>query len=161
PVPPAFAVGVDVSPAYHEAGGRVPAPGWAGVLERLTELERRSGRRFGAAAAPLLLAVRSGCGRSMPGPTGTVLNAAPTEALRDALAEQSGNREWADDTWTRFVRSYTDIVGSAPPADPVEQLREAIGAVFRSWFSERAVAYRERHGITDLAGTAVTVQAMV
>ena len=161
PVPPAFAIGVDVCPAYHEAGGRVPDPVWAGVLERLAELERRTGRRFGDAAAPLLLSVRSGAERSMPGMMDTVLNLGLTETLRDALAEQSGNREWADDTWTRFVRSYTDIVGSAPPADPVEQLREAIGAVFRSWFSERAVAYRERHGITDLAGTAVTVQAMV
>lgn len=36
-----------------------------------------------------------------------------------------------------------------------------MGAVFRSWFSERAVAYRRRHEITDLVGTAVTVQAMV
>mgnify|MGYP001224194643 CR=1 FL=1 len=118
PVPPAFAIGVDVCPAYHEAGGRVPDPVWAGVLERLAELERRTGRRFGDAAAPLLLSVRSGAERSMPGMMDTVLNLGLTETLRDALAEQSGNREWADDTWTRFVRSYTDIVGSAPPADP-------------------------------------------
>ncbi|PKK14020.1 pyruvate, phosphate dikinase [Thermomonospora sp. CIF 1] len=161
PVPPAFAIGVDVCPAYHEAGGRVPEAVWADVLKHLAELERRTGRRFGDPGAPLLVAVRSGAARSMPGMMDTVLNLGLTEPLRDALAEQSGNREWAEDTWRRFVRSYTDTVGTAPPADPVEQLRAAVGAVFQSWFSERAVAYRERHGIDDLVGTAVTVQAMV
>lgn len=44
---------------------------------------------------------------------------------------------------------------------PAEQLREAIAAVFRSWDSPRARAYREHHGIPHDLGTAVTVQAMV
>ena len=37
----------------------------------------------------------------------------------------------------------------------------AIEAVFRSWNSDRAIAYRRREGIPDDLGTAVTVQAMV
>lgn len=161
PVPPAFAIGVGVCPAYHRAGGRIPDAVWTGVLDHLAELERRTGRRFGEADAPLLVSVRSGAARSMPGMMDTVLNLGLTETLRDALAEQTGDRDWAEDTWRRFVRSYTGTVGTAPPADPIEQLRAAIGAVFGSWFSRRAVAYRQRHGIDDLAGTAVTVQAMV
>ena len=44
---------------------------------------------------------------------------------------------------------------------PAEQLREAIAAVFRSWDSPRAKAYREHHDIPHDLGTAVTVQAMV
>jgi pyruvate,orthophosphate dikinase len=47
------------------------------------------------------------------------------------------------------------------PADPWVQLRAAIEAVFRSWNSDRARTYREREGIPDDLGTAVTVQAMV
>ena len=47
------------------------------------------------------------------------------------------------------------------PDDPWLQLRQAIEAVFRSWNSDRAVAYRRREGIPDDLGTAVTVQAMV
>jgi pyruvate,orthophosphate dikinase len=46
-------------------------------------------------------------------------------------------------------------------ADPQWQLLRAIGAVFESWESRRARAYRSHHGISDALGTSVTVQAMV
>ena len=47
------------------------------------------------------------------------------------------------------------------PADPREQLDQAIEAVFDSWIGERAVAYRRINGIPDDWGTAVNVQQMV
>jgi pyruvate, orthophosphate dikinase len=47
------------------------------------------------------------------------------------------------------------------PADPREQLQQAIEAVFDSWMGERAVAYRRINGIPDDWGTAVNVQQMV
>ena len=57
---------------------------------------------------------------------------------------------------------FRDIVGvDAVPEDPWNQLRLAVEAVFRSWNSDRAIAYRRREGIPDELGTAVTVQAMV
>lgn len=46
-------------------------------------------------------------------------------------------------------------------ADPRWQLERAIAAVFESWDSRRARAYRAHHGIADDLGTAVTLQAMV
>jgi pyruvate, orthophosphate dikinase len=46
-------------------------------------------------------------------------------------------------------------------AEPRWQLQRAIAAVFESWDSRRARAYRSHHGISDSLGTAVTVQAMV
>lgn len=55
----------------------------------------------------------------------------------------------------------TAASGRSVPADPFEQLHEAIEAVFQSWDSERARAYRQRDGIDEDAGTAVNVQAMV
>ncbi|MDT7726339.1 MAG: pyruvate, orthophosphate dikinase [Actinomycetota bacterium] len=160
PVPPAFAITVDVCPIYRANGNVVPEPVWEAALAQLTALERDTGRRFGCSTSPLLVSVRSGAARSMPGMMDTVLNLGLTEELRDALAGETGDPHWAADTWTRFCHGYTDIVGLQPPADPYEQLRAAIGAVFRSWFSERAVAYRRHHRIADLPGTAVTVQAM-
>ncbi len=51
--------------------------------------------------------------------------------------------------------------GERVSADPMEQLELAIAAVFRSWDSPRAKAYRQHHGISDDLGTAVTVQSMV
>ena len=62
----------------------------------------------------------------------------------------------------RFEASFRSIVGVADvPDDPWRQLRLAIEAVFRSWNSDRAQAYRRKEGIPDDLGTAVTVQAMV
>jgi len=51
--------------------------------------------------------------------------------------------------------------GGPFPQDPVAQLEGAVGGVFRSWQSPRAVEYRRLNGLDNLAGTAVTVQAMV
>ncbi|MCK5328143.1 MAG: pyruvate, phosphate dikinase, partial [Candidatus Latescibacteria bacterium] len=47
------------------------------------------------------------------------------------------------------------------PEDPMEQLWGAIGAVFGSWNTDRAIAYREMNNFPDHWGTAVNVQAMV
>lgn len=47
------------------------------------------------------------------------------------------------------------------PNDPWDQLRMAIVAVFNSWFTPRAIAYRDIHSIRNDLGTAVTVQCMV
>jgi len=161
PVPPAFTIRVAVCPMYHGHGQTLPKSVWEEVLSHLSNLERSVGRAFGGQHSPLLVSVRSGAAHSMPGMMDTVLNLGITERLRDVLAVETGDACWASNTWERFHRSYTAIVGTFPPPDPREQLRAAIGAVFKSWFSERAVAYRERHGINDLLGTAVTVQAMV
>jgi pyruvate,orthophosphate dikinase len=51
--------------------------------------------------------------------------------------------------------------GHTIPQDPREQLKYSIDAVFRSYNSHRARYYRKHHGISDEAGTAVNVQAMV
>jgi pyruvate, orthophosphate dikinase len=56
---------------------------------------------------------------------------------------------------------YRSEEGAPFPQDPVAQLTGAVEAVFRSWQSPRAVEYRRLYGLDDLAGTAVTVQAMV
>jgi len=64
-----------------------------------------------------------------------------------------------------LVDSFKKIIkkklNTAFPEDPYEQLWGAIGAVFKSWNTERAIAYRELNGIPDTWGTAVNVQCMV
>lgn len=52
------------------------------------------------------------------------------------------------------------VLNCGRSADPWAELTSCINQVFRSWQSDRALAYRRRHGITGLAGTAVNVQAM-
>ncbi|MGH9130434.1 MAG: pyruvate, phosphate dikinase [Acidimicrobiales bacterium] len=69
------------------------------------------------------------------------------------------------DSLQLIISDYKGLVErqtDAPfPQDPAEQLHGAIDAVFRSWGSPRAVAYRDREHIPHDLGTAVNVQAMV
>jgi pyruvate,orthophosphate dikinase len=62
---------------------------------------------------------------------------------------------------TLFKSAIRERTGETFPEDPHEQLWGAIGAVFRSWMNDRAIAYRKLNGISDDWGTAVNVQAMV
>lgn len=60
-----------------------------------------------------------------------------------------------------FKDYYKQRMGNEFPSDPVEQMMEAIKAVFRSWDNPRANVYRRMHDIPYNWGTAVNVQAMV
>jgi len=57
--------------------------------------------------------------------------------------------------------SVYDEFHASFPEDPLEQLRQCILAVFKSWNCPRAVKYRELNNIRDLKGTAVNVQVVV
>ena len=165
PVPPAFALTTPVCGRFHDNGAELPEDVWESVLEHLRVLEADAGRRFGVGPLPLLVSVRSGAAQSMPGMMDTVLNLGLTPELADEIGTATDDPEWAADTWERFRTGYGEIVrgdrSALPPVDPYEQLREAIGAVFRSWTNDRVAAYRTRHGLGAGGGTAVTVQAMV
>ena len=60
-----------------------------------------------------------------------------------------------------FKQCIQQETGKSFPSDPKAQLWGAIGAVFGSWMSSRAVSYRRIHKIPEEWGTAVNVQAMV
>lgn len=160
PVPPAFTVSTEACRAYL-------ADGWPRGLDaelrtHMARMEALVGRRFGDPADPLLVSVRSGAPVSMPGMMDTILNLGLTPATADGLAAASGNPAFAGDCRSRFEAMYLDVVGGElVPDDPWAQLRGAIEAVFCSWNSDRARAYRAREAIPDDLGTGVTVQAMV
>lgn len=62
---------------------------------------------------------------------------------------------------TKFKKQVLDTTGKKFPVDPKEQLWGAISAVFRSWNTPRAIAYRQLHDIPSEWGTGVNVQSMV
>jgi pyruvate,orthophosphate dikinase len=160
PVPPGFAITTQTCRAFL-------ADGWPDGLEdeirdAMAEVEEKVGRRFGDPADPLLVSVRSGAPVSMPGMMDTILNLGLTEETTRGLGEVARDPEFAEECRRRFVESFRSIVGvDDVPDDPWQQLRLAIEAVFRSWDSPRARTYREKEGIPDDLGTAVTIQAMV
>jgi pyruvate, orthophosphate dikinase len=61
----------------------------------------------------------------------------------------------------KFKTQIFETTGQKFPSDAKEQLWGAIGAVFRSWNTPRAIAYRSLHAIPESWGTAVNVQSMV
>ena len=90
------------------------------------------------------------------------------DAIFDAGREASGAASDAEiDATTlasiveRYQAAVREATGADFPQDPAGQLRGAIAAVFRSWTSPRARAYRTREHIPEDWGTAVNVQAMV
>lgn len=95
----------------------------------------------------------------------TVLNLDPTdlvEAAREAERQALGAPSYETfEALERTILAHVHDAGESVTADPMEQLELAIGAVFRSWDSPRAKAYRQHHGISDDLGTAVMIQAMV
>jgi len=90
------------------------------------------------------------------------------EKLIRAKKNENGvkdDTELTADDLKELVPKFKTVVreksGKDFPSDPNEQLWGAIGAVFHSWDTPRAVAYRQLNGIPDDWGTAVNVQAMV
>ena len=160
PVPPAFTITTAACNEYL-------AQGWPVGLDdelrvHMARMEQLVGQGFGKPANPLLVSVRSGAPISMPGMMDTILNLGLNDATTTGLEAASGSPEFANNCRLRFEAMFRDIVGvEAVPDDPWAQLRAAVEAVFRSWNSDRARAYREREGIPDDLGTAVTIQAMV
>lgn len=77
-----------------------------------------------------------------------------------ATAKSERDCEAARAEALRLRDGWELCVGAPWPEDARQRLRLAINAVFRSWNNPRARAYRERLGLKDARGTAVTVQVM-
>ncbi len=90
------------------------------------------------------------------------------EELLAAAREAQGANSDAEldaETLRRLSRQFIELAeadsGRPVPRDPLEQLREAIHAVFASWEAPRAIEYRRLSAIPEDLGTAANVQAMV
>ena len=102
---------------------------------------------------------------------GTVVLGVRDEPFEQLLAEWRARRQVENDAdlgandLRDIAGRFRDIVraesGREFPDDPLEQLRLATEAVFRSWQGKRAQDYRRAAGIPDDLGTAVNIVAMV
>jgi pyruvate, orthophosphate dikinase len=191
PVPAGFTITTDACRAYMSAGKQLPEGLEEEVEQHLRALEERTNKRFGDPDDPLLVSVRSGAAISMPGMMDTILNVGLNDVSVGGLARSTGNEWFAHDCYRRLIEMYGETVdgvhnerfnadnetpeqaverlkaayrestGQDFPQDPREQLRRAIVAVFDSWQSPRAYAYRRMYEIPDDLGTAVNVVQMV
>ena len=102
---------------------------------------------------------------------GSVVLGISDEAFEGPLDEYKEERGIKLDTdltaedWKKLTEKFKEVIrqhkGFDFPQDPIEQLRLATEAVFRSWNGKRAVDYRKAAGIPDDLGTAVSIVTMV
>ena len=110
PVPPGFTITTEECIRYLAEGANFPDALRADVATALTHIEQTVGKRFGDAADPLLVSVRSGARVSMPGMMDTVLNLGLNDATVEGLAATSGDDRFAWDSYRRFIQMYSDVV---------------------------------------------------
>jgi len=138
PVPPGFTITTDVC-TYYYGNNRTYPKLLAGEVARALELvETRIGARFGDAENPLLVSVRSGARASMPGMMDTVLNLGLNDQTVTGLAEKSGDRRFAYDSYRRFIQMYAQVVLGVEHhhfEDVIERQKLATGATLDTQLS--------------------------
>ena len=130
PVPAGFTITTEVCTHYYHHDKTYPSALKAQVERAVAEVEKTMSARFGDAANPLLLSVRSGARVSMPGMMETVLNLGLNDQIVQGLIEQSGDPRFCYDVYRRFVQMYGDVVMGLRPedekeTDPFEALLDA------------------------------------
>ncbi len=110
PVPPGFTITTEVCTYYYSHKGTYPRE-LNGQLEKaLAGIEKLMGKKFDDPAKPLLVSVRSGARRSMPGMMETVLNVGLTAKTIPGLIKETGNERFVYDAYRRLIMMYSDVV---------------------------------------------------
>jgi pyruvate, orthophosphate dikinase len=110
PVPAGFTITTETCDYFFKHGRRYPRALGAEVTKNLARLEKLTGKKLGNAKDPLLVSVRSGSARSMPGMMETILNLGLNERSVLGLAEATRNERFAYDAYRRFVQMYSTVV---------------------------------------------------
>src|ERR1700755_3340254 len=110
PVPPGFTISTEMCTRYYADGEVYPDSLNAEVAAGIAHIEDLTGKRFGDAADPLLVSVRSGARVSMPGMMDTVLNLGLNDRAVEGLARKSGDERFAYDSYRRFIQMYGQVV---------------------------------------------------
>src|SRR2546425_2033600 len=120
PVPAGFVISTAACDLYLKRGREALRRAIGREVTRhMGRLERETGRRFGDERDPLLVSVRSGAARSMPGMMETILNLGLNDRAVLGLAERSRNRRFAFDSYRRFLCAHGSA-GLGPPPDSLE-----------------------------------------
>ncbi|MDZ7672107.1 MAG: pyruvate, phosphate dikinase [Halanaerobiales bacterium] len=109
-VPPGFTITTEVCTLYYDNDENYPEGLDEQVEEALLRLEDLMDQEFGDIEDPLLVSVRSGARKSMPGMMDTVLNLGLNDETVKGLAKKAGNERFAYDSYRRFVQMYGNVV---------------------------------------------------
>ncbi|MFZ0694221.1 MAG: PEP/pyruvate-binding domain-containing protein [Alphaproteobacteria bacterium] len=125
-VPPAFVLPTELcAPVNRNESPAIEALD-QGLRDGIARLEETTGRRLGCDRAPLLVSVRSGAAKSMPGMLATILDVGLNAESVRGLIGLTGNPRLAWDSYRRFIQNYSEIVDGAPSAGFDARLAEMI-----------------------------------
>jgi pyruvate,orthophosphate dikinase len=144
PVPAGFTITTDACRAYMSNGKELPDGLDAELDEHLRGIEEKTGKRFGDAADPLLVSVRSGAAVSMPGMMDTILNLGLNDDAVEGLSRATGNERFARDSYRRLIQMYGEVVDGIDG----HRFEQALSDLKR----ERGVAQDVDLSADDLAG---------
>ena len=110
PVPPGFTISTEVCTYFYSNRNSYPKGLRKDTEKSIKKIEGLMERKFGDINNPLLVSVRSGARRSMPGMMETILNVGLTTKTIPGLIKQSGNERFAYDSYRRLITMYSDVV---------------------------------------------------
>ena len=109
PVPPGFILTTEVCRKYMQ-NPAIMDEVWDDVKASVAQLEKDTGKGFNDPKNPLLVSVRSGAPISMPGMMETILNLGLNDETVKGLAESSGSKRFAFDSYRRFIQMFSSVV---------------------------------------------------
>jgi len=124
PVPAGFTISTECCDYYLKHDLKYPQSLHAEVIKNLKQLEKTTKKTLGDAKDPLLVSVRSGSARSMPGMMETILNLGLNSKSVEGLAHKTKNERFAWDAYRRFVQMYSSVVIGLPKEELEAKLRE-------------------------------------
>ena len=92
PVPMGFIVTTEVCSLYYDNKMKLPDEVISQIEEKISFLEKTTGKKFGVKENPLLVSVRSGARTSMPGMMDTVLNLGLNDEIVESLSKVMDER---------------------------------------------------------------------
>ncbi len=123
PVPAGFTISTEACDYYYKHDKKFPSELSKQVADNITKLERVTKKKLGDPKNPLLVSVRSGSARSMPGMMETILNLGLNDQSIAGLAAATKNERFAYDAYRRFVQMYSTVVMGLSKEDLEHRLR--------------------------------------
>jgi len=151
PVPAGFTISTEACDYFYKNGKKYPAELKKQVAANVAHLEKVTKKKLGDPKNPLLVSVRSGSARSMPGMMETILNLGLNDKSVQGLAAVTKNERFAYDAYRRFVQMYSTVVMEMSKEDLEHRLRglkERLGvkedtAVSAAGWKELVAEYKE------------------
>ncbi|MCL2580569.1 MAG: pyruvate, phosphate dikinase [Oscillospiraceae bacterium] len=130
PVPGGFTVTTEACNRYYDDGKSIDSKISEEIFAYMEKLEGLTGKKFGDAANPLLVSVRSGSRASMPGMMDTILNLGLNDEVVEGFAKKTGNPRFAYDSYRRFIQMFSDVVMDVPKSKferVIDEMKEEKG----------------------------------